>query len=225
MRKLMVVLMVAVLGAGALGACSDDADDARASTTEPGDATGGGADDGAGEDPPAGEGEGEGEGEGGPAPEPGRVLGLDAWADEFCTSFVAWLDDREANLEGIDTTVAVTDYPAQQAALEAFYEGEAEAAGALVERLEQGSVPNLDGGDELVAELTSLFVELGDAASTAAEAAAALDSSSASFEADGQQLNLEYQSSLEATGDRFLAIAEDYPGLAENATLEERCVG
>lgn len=220
MRKLMVVLMVAVLGMGVLAACSDDADDAAASTTQAADSEEANGD----ERPSAEEGGDEPAGEGEPAAEPGQVLELDAWADEFCTSFVAWLDDREANIDGIDTSIAVTDYPAQQAALETFYEGEAEAAAELAERLEQGSVPDIDGGEELVAELASLFQELRGAADTAAEAVGALDPASPSFEADGQELNLAYQESIESTGERFLQVAERHPELDGNATLEERCV-
>jgi hypothetical protein len=223
-RKLMVFVMVAVLGIGALAACSDgdEGSDGPGGSDQASDASDGegrddGGSDGAEGDPSDGD-------DGQPAGEPGQELALEAWAEEFCANFVGWLDAREANLDGIDTSVAVTDYPAQQAALEAFYTGEAAAADDLVVQLEQGSVPDLDDGEQLVADLTDLFGQLRDAAATAAEEVAALDPASSTFEADGQQLNLEYQTSLEDTGEQFTAISDEYPALTESATLEQQCI-
>jgi hypothetical protein len=219
-RKLMVIVVVALLGMGALASCSDgdEGSDGTSGSDRSAEADGGkggaSADDG-----DASEGD-----EGQPDGEPGQELELEAWAEEFCASFVGWLDAREANLDGIDTSVAVTDYPAQQAALEAFYTGESEAAADLVVQLEEGSVPDIEGGDQLVADLATLFGELRDAAALAGQGVSDLDPSSSSFEADGQQLNLEYQTSLEETGERFTAISDQYPALTESATLEEQCI-
>lgn len=217
MRKISMVVAAAMLALCLLNACSDD------------DPAGGGgptsttAGEGAGSVADGGQAEGEDDAVAPPAT-PGEVRPLDRWAAEFCSGFNTWVGALQTSTEEIDTSVSPTDYPAQQRTLVAFFEGQAAAATAMVERIEAGSVPDIEGGSALVEDLVELFSGVLEAAEGAGAALAALDPAAASFEVDGQEIVTSYQEALGSAGERFTRLAEEYPELAEETSFEEECL-
>jgi hypothetical protein len=222
MRKVLMVGGALLLVVGLLAGCSSEGpndDDGSTSTTvegrPEGDASDGQDGDGAsndGEDVDA-------------RPSPGEEAALDVWAEDFCVGFNAWRTSLTAATAEIDLSIDPTDYRAQQDALIAFFDLQADAADEQAGRVATGSVPAIPNGEGLVEELADIYRELAALARAASAEMAALDPSAASFERDGQQVAESYTEDFGAVGQRFGELETTYPALEAEEALNERCSG
>ena len=158
-----------------------------------------------------------------PTVEPGTMQTPAAWAAAFCGSFDDFVAAVEEAIAGGGTGVLPDDYVAQQQALVEFFDLAADEAAAVATGLEDGGVPEVDRGDELVAGLVDRFESLSTSIQETSEAIAALDPDPATFEREASAFLTSFQEDISAAGSSLTEIDEEYPSDELTDALASAC--
>ncbi len=218
MRKLLLALL-AVLALFA-GACSSSGDDDAGSTT-----TTASAPDEAEGDETTTTGAEEGDGDQGGDEEPASdLVEVEAWADNFCGDFQAWLDGVKAASEGLSGSIAPGDIEGAKAAIVGLFDDVAGQTDTLITEIEDGGAPDIDDGEEFLADLVTKFEEFHAAITEAGAEAEAVDTADpAAFQATITELVSTFQAETETVGNSFSELDARYPDQDLNAAVTSSC--
>ena len=152
------------------------------------------------------------------------AVAVAAWADDFCGNFTTWLDEIKAASADIKDQVTPGDIGSAQQALVTLFGNASAATQKLINSLDQGGSPDVDKGDQLVADLVSKFEAFDKAALTAQSDAKALTSTDVTtFQSDADELTSRFQAEVTKVGDSFGEIDTKYPSSELNAALNSSC--
>lgn len=217
MRK---VLMGVVISAVLLAGCSGSDDEPT---------TGAGADrtsttaDGSSGTDTARPGGGDAEEPGDPVVEPGAVQPPAAWAADFCASFRSFVSSIDDAIAGAGEGIAPDDYEAQQQVLVGFFDLASDEAARVADELEEGGVPDVERGDELVAGLVERFDALSTSIGETSDAVGALAADPETFEAEASGLLATFQEDISSAGTSLTEIDEEYPSEELTTALASAC--
>lgn len=217
MRKLLLALL-AVLALFA-GGCSSSGDE------ETGSATTAAAPDGGDGDGTTTTGSEEGDGDEGGDEEPASdLVEVEAWADNFCGDFQAWLDGVKAASEGLSGSIAPGDIEGAKAAIVDLFDDVAGQTETLITEIEDGGAPDIDDGEQFLADLLTKFEEFHTAITDAGAEAEAVDTADpAAFQATITELVSTFQAETETVGNSFSELDARYPDQDLNAAVTSSC--
>lgn len=219
MRKLLLALL-AVLALFA-GACSSSGDDDTASTTTASPA--GSEDDGEGAETTT-TGSDEEDDQGGDEEPPSDQVEVEAWAENFCGDFQAWLDGVKAASEGLSGSITPGDIEGAKAAIVGLFDDVAGQTETLITEIEDGGAPAIDDGEDFLADLVAKFEEFHAAITEAGTEAEAVDTSDpAGFQATITELVSTFQAETETVGNSFSELDARYPDPDLNAAVTSSC--
>jgi hypothetical protein len=216
---LLALLAVIVL---ITGACSSSGDDEPASTT-----TGAGApgtsEDGNEEasDVEAGEAGADRPGDDGPSTD---LVAVEEWADNFCGDFQAWLDGVKGASEGLSSSISPGDIDGAKAAIVGLFDDVAAQTDTLISEIEDGGAPDIDDGEDFLADLVARFEAFHAAISGAGTEADAVDTADpAAFQATITELVSTFQAETEAVGSSFTELDAQYADAELNEAVSSSC--
>jgi len=146
------------------------------------------------------------------------------WADGFCGSFTTWLEDIQSASSDVGGQVTPGDIESAKTAISGLFGTASDATQTLISDLEAGGAPDIEDGDQLVADLIEKF-EAFDAASQDAKAdteALATDDI-ATFQADAEELTTRFQDEVNTVADSFTEIDANYPSQELNDEITSAC--
>ena len=146
------------------------------------------------------------------------------WADSFCGSFGAWLDEIEAASSGVGSDVTPGDLDGAKTAIADLFGSASEATQTLISEIESAGAPDIEDGDQLVADLTEKFQGFDEAAQAAqADAEALATDDVAQFQTDATELTTRFQDEVQEVADSFSEIDAKYPSPELNEELNSAC--
>jgi ABC-type glycerol-3-phosphate transport system substrate-binding protein len=151
------------------------------------------------------------------------AVDVDEWAAGFCGSFSTWLDEIQAASSDVGSQVTAGDLESAQAAISTLFGTASDVTETLITDLEDLGAPDIDDGEQLVADLGDKFQGFVDAADTAQADTDALDLDPATFEEQANGLVERFQAEVSAVGDSFGEIDAAYPSPELNAAISESC--
>lgn len=150
-----------------------------------------------------------------------EAVPVDEWAEGFCGDFSAWSTTIEGVGEDIAADITPGDLEGARTAIEGLFGDVAAETDSLIESLETGGAPDIEDGDQFVADLSEKFQGFVDAtnASKAAAAEIPVDDPTA-FQTEFTQLFEDFQSNINDVGDSFGELDAKYsdPDLQEALT-------
>lgn len=150
-----------------------------------------------------------------------EAVPVDEWAEGFCGDFSAWTTTIENVGDDIAADITPGDLEGARTAIEGLFGDVAAETESLIESLETGGAPDIDEGDQFVADLSEKFQGFVDATndSKAAAAEIPIDDPTA-FQTEFTQLFEDFQSNINDVGDSFGELDAKYsdPDLQEALT-------
>ncbi|MEZ5180608.1 MAG: hypothetical protein R2702_01805 [Acidimicrobiales bacterium] len=145
------------------------------------------------------------------------------WAEGFCAAFTTWVDAIGAATDTLPATVEPGDYAGAKQAKVAQLDAAAEASGALVEALGELDPPDVEGGDELVADLEDRFDGVQASFEAASADVAALDEDPATFQAALGEVTDRIAQELTVISTAIEELDTAYPSPELDAALASSC--
>jgi hypothetical protein len=221
--RMLLLAMVAVIALTA-GACSSSGDDEPAATTT-GAGTPGtsldGSEEASGVDVDDGDAGADRPGDDGP---PTGLVAVDEWADNFCGDFQAWLDGVKGASEGLSSSISPGDIDGAKAAIVGLFDDVAAQTDTLISEIEDGGAPDIDDGEDFLADLVARFEAFHAAISGAATEADAVDTADpAAFQATITELVSTFQAETEAVGSSFAELDAQYADPELNEAVSSAC--
>jgi hypothetical protein len=150
-----------------------------------------------------------------------EAIPVDEWAEGFCADFGEWTTTIENVGEDIASDITPGDLEGARTAIENLFGDVATETETLIESLESGGTPDIDDGDQFVADLSEKFQGFVDATNDSKAAAATIPvDDAAAFQTEFTQLFEEFQSNINDVGDSFGELDATYsdPDLQEALT-------
>ena len=215
-RHLISLLAIIVLAVGACG--TSDGNESADETTTESPSTGSGQ---AGE---GGEGEGGNTATSGDRGGSGDLTEVNGWADDFCTSFEAWLEGITTAAGGLADGIVPGDLAAAKAVIVALFDDVAAQTTTLVDEVDRIGAPDIDGGERFAAELLDRFKDFGSAIEVARSDAEAVSTSDpTSFQAAVSELIATFQAETEAVGNSFAELSAGHGSAELDGALNAAC--
>jgi hypothetical protein len=146
---------------------------------------------------------------------------VDEWAEGFCGDFAAWTSTIEGVGEDITSDITPGDLEGARTAIEGLFGDVATETESLIDSLESGGAPDIEDGDQFVADLAEKFQGFVDATNDSKAAAAEIPvDDAAAFQTEFTQLFEDFQSNINDVGDSFGELDATYsdPDLQEALT-------
>lgn len=213
MRKsLLALLAVLALFAGACGASGDDdaADDttstsASSATSEPEDD----------ETTTTTEDEDEGSGD---------LVDVEDWAVEFCGNFETWLDGITASGDTVGDAITPGDLEGAKTAIVGLFDDVSGQTRTLIDAIEAGGAPDIDDGEDFLADLIGKFEDFHTAIEDAkAEAEGVSTADPTAFQATITELVSTFQTETQTVGNSFSELDAEYGDADLDAAVRDAC--
>lgn len=146
---------------------------------------------------------------------------VDEWAEGFCGDFSAWTATIEDVGDNIASDITPGDLEGARTAIEGLFGDVAAETQSLVDSLESSGTPDIDDGDQFVADLSEKFQGFIDATNASKEAAAEIPiDDPTTFQTEFTSLFEDFQSNINDVGDSFGELDAKYsdPELQEALT-------
>jgi hypothetical protein len=151
------------------------------------------------------------------------AVAVEEWAVSFCDDFSTWLTDIQDASSSVGTEIAPGDFDGAKAAIAGLFGTASDITDQLISDLEENGAPDIEDGDQLVADLIEKFEGFVAAVDQAEADTEALEADPATFEADITALTDRFSAEVEAVGDSFSEIDADYPSPELTAAINESC--
>ncbi len=154
----------------------------------------------------------------------GDLVGVDDWAEGFCGSFESWLEGITASGEGLQDSIAPGDLDGAKVAIVGLFGDVADQTRELIDEIEVIGAPDIDDGEEFLADLLGRFEAFHaaiEAALSDAEAVSTTDP--ASFQATITELLATFQTETEAVGNSFAELDAQYGNAELDAAVTSAC--
>ena len=143
------------------------------------------------------------------------------WAEGFCGDFSAWSTTIENVGDDITSDITPGDLEGARTAIEGLFGDVATETQSLIDSLESSGTPDIEDGDQFVADLSEKFQGFVDATNASKEAAAEIPiDDPTAFQTEFTQLFEDFQSNINDVGDSFGELDAKYsdPDLQEALT-------
>ena len=151
----------------------------------------------------------------------GDTVSVDAWAEGFCGDFSDWLD----TVKDLSSQVgSATDLEGAKGEVVALFDGVAEETVELQKSITDGPVPDMDDGEQFLADLAEKFQGFVDETRDAATAAEGLSTSDPNqFQTDVNDLVTKFQSDITEVGNAFGELDSVYDDADLQNALSSNC--
>jgi hypothetical protein len=150
-------------------------------------------------------------------------VAVEEWAGGFCDSFSTWLEDIQGASSDVGSDITPGDFDGAKAAIAGLFGTASDITTELIGDIEALGAPDIDDGDQLIADLIEKFDGFVAAVDAAEADTEALEADPATFEADIAALTERFSAEVEIVGDSFAEIDEDYPSPELTAAINESC--
>lgn len=150
-----------------------------------------------------------------------EAVPVDKWAEGFCGDFSDWSTTIENVGDDITNDITPGDLEGARTAIEGLFADVATETQSLIDSLESSGTPDIDDGDQFVADLSEKFQGFVDATNASKEAAAEIPiDDPTAFQTEFTQLFEDFQSNINDVGDSFGELDAKYsdPDLQEALT-------
>ena len=142
----------------------------------------------------------------------------------ICGDFQAWLDGVKASSEGITSSITPGDIEGAKAAIVGLFDDVAGQTETLIGEIEDGGAPDIEGGEDFLADLVGKFEEFHTAITEAGAEAEAVDTADpAAFQSTITGLVSTFQSETETVGNSFSELDAKYPDPDLNEAVGSAC--
>ncbi len=154
----------------------------------------------------------------------GGGVEVEAWADDFCGSFETWLDEVQAASSGVTDSITPGDMEGAKTAIINLFGTVATHTETLIGEIESAGAPDIDDGDDFLADLIVKFEDFHAAIETArAQAETVSTTDPVAFESEFTALLATFQSETETVGNSFSELDAKYSDRDLNAAVESAC--
>lgn len=154
----------------------------------------------------------------------GDLVEVDAWADDFCGNFETWLDEVQAASENVTDSVTPGDMVGAKAAIIDLFGTVSTHTETLIGEIESGGAPDIDDGEDFLADLVVKFEDFHAAIETArAEAETVSTTDPVAFQNEFTELLATFQTETETVGNSFSELDAKYSDRDLNAAVESSC--
>ncbi|MCU1369170.1 MAG: hypothetical protein JWO77_364 [Ilumatobacteraceae bacterium] len=154
----------------------------------------------------------------------GDTVEVAEWADSFCGTFSTWLSEIEDASNRVGTDITPGDVEGAKTAIADLFGTASTATQTLIGDLESAGAPDIEDGDQLVADLVEKFEAFDAAAQDAKADSEALSTDDATaFQADAEELTTRFQDEVNTVADSFGEIDTKYPSQELNDELTSAC--
>lgn len=146
------------------------------------------------------------------------------WAATFCEDLGVWTAAIGTASEAVGEGVEVGDPASSQMAVSGLYGESSTATQAFIDEIEAAGVPDIEKGDQFVADLVEAFESFDAAAIEAKAGVEALATDDiAAFQADIDELGAGFQTAIDEVSYAISELGTTYPSTELNNALTESC--
>lgn len=153
-----------------------------------------------------------------------EAVPVDEWAKGFCGDFSAWTKTIENVGNDISKDITPGDLEGARTAIEGLFGDVATETEGLISSLENGGSPDIENGDQFVADLAEKFQGFVDATNDSKAAAAKIPvDDPTAFQTEFTSLFEDFQSNINDVGDSFGELDSRYSDPDLQKALSTSC--
>ncbi len=154
----------------------------------------------------------------------GDTVPVEDWAEGFCGDFSDWIDEIETLSGNVQDGVTPGDVEGAKAAIVDLFSKVADETEDLQASITDGAAPDVEDGDQFVADLAEKFQGFIDETRDAADAAEGVSTTdAAAFQSEINTLVTDFQTNINEVGNAFGELDAIYDDPELQSALTSAC--